>query len=89
MQEAFGSGGATVGLSSNLDERLELQNVTSWTKGRHSLRAGLRLRGVRREDVSRQGFNGTVTFAGTFGPELDAVRRASSRTTTGRSSSSR
>jgi hypothetical protein len=26
---------------------------------------------VRREDVSRQGFNGTVTFAGTFGPELD------------------
>ena len=71
FQEAFGSGGATVGLSSNREERLELQNVTSWTRGRHSLRAGLRLRGVRREDVSRQGSNGTVTFAGTFGPDLD------------------
>jgi hypothetical protein len=71
VQDAFASGGAAVGLSSSLGDRLELQNVTSWSRGRHSFRAGLRVRGDRQDDLSRQGFNGTVTFAGTFGPELD------------------
>jgi len=72
VQDAFESGGAPVGLSTSLSDQLELQNVTSWTRGKHSFRTGFRLRGFREDDVSRQGFNGTVTFAGTFGPELDA-----------------
>jgi len=72
VQDAFESGGATAGLSSTLSDQLELQNVTSWSRGKHSFRAGFRARGFREDDVSRQGFNGTVTFAGTFGPELDA-----------------
>jgi hypothetical protein len=72
VQDAFESGGAPVGLSSSLSDHLELQNVTSWTRGKHSFRTGFRMRGLREDDVSRQGFNGIVTFAGTFGPRLDA-----------------
>jgi hypothetical protein len=70
--DAFTGGGAQVGPSFNRQDRWELQNVTSLTKGGHSLRAGVRLRGVSVEDVARQGFGGTVLFSGGIGPQLDA-----------------
>jgi hypothetical protein len=70
--DAFTGGGAQIGPSSNRQDRLELQNVTSFTKGAHSVRAGFRLRAVREDDVARQGFGGTVVFSGGFGPQLDA-----------------
>ncbi len=73
VQDAFVGGGADVGLSSHAEDHLELQSVTSWSLGAHSFRVGARLRGVRETDLSRQGFNGNVTFAGTFGPALDAA----------------
>jgi len=73
VQDAFTSGGATVGLSNHLEDHLELQDVLSVSKGAHSIRTGFRLRDALVTDVSRQGFNGDVTFAGTFGPELDAA----------------
>ena len=72
VQDAFTGGGSGVGVSSRGEDRLELHDIVSWSKGAHSLRGGLRARGTRQTDVSRQGWNGTVTFAGTFGPELDA-----------------
>jgi hypothetical protein len=71
VQDAFSAGGASVGLSSNVDRRTELQNITSWASGGHSVRAGLRWRTVRLDDTSRRGFNGSVSFAGDFGPVLD------------------
>jgi hypothetical protein len=71
--EAFTDGGALGGVSSNHQDRIELQNVTSWTYGSHSFRAGLRLRTVHEQDVSRQNFAGTVTFSGGLSPELDAL----------------
>ena len=71
--------GRDAGASTQPTGPLELQNVTSWPSGKHSLRAGLRLRGDDQWADSRQSFNGTVTFAGTFGPELDAVRQPGAR----------
>ena len=45
--DAFGSGGAPVGVSSDRQTRLELQEIVSRAGSRHSLRAGVRLRSVR------------------------------------------
>ena len=69
--DAFTGGGPQTGASFNLQDRWELQNVTSFTKGGHSVRAGLRLRAVREDDVARQGFGGTIVFSGGVGPQLD------------------
>ncbi len=62
VQQAFTSGGAQVGLSTNDLNRFELQNFTSWVWGAHSLKAGARLRHIRLTDVSEQNFAGTFTF---------------------------
>jgi hypothetical protein len=35
------------------------------------VRAGFRLRGVRQDDVARQGFGGVVVFSGGVGPQID------------------
>lgn len=75
VQDAFTGGGSGVGLSTHGEDHFELHDIVSWTSGAHSLRSGFRLRGTRQSDVSRQGWNGTVTFAGTFGPALDASGR--------------
>jgi hypothetical protein len=70
--EAFTGGGAQVGLSYNNEDRIELQNFTSWTVGKHSLKAGARLRSSWIDNSSEQNFAGTFTFAGGFAPQLDA-----------------
>lgn len=70
--DAFGSGGAAVGVSSDRQIRLELQEIVSRAGPAHSLRAGVRLRSIGRDETSRRDFNGTVTFAGVFGPVLDS-----------------
>jgi hypothetical protein len=75
VEEAFTGGGSQVGLARGEEDRFELHNVTTWTRGRHSLRAGARLRGVRVVDFSQNNFGGTVTFAGGVGPVLDAEDR--------------
>jgi hypothetical protein len=72
VQDAFTGGGSQVGPSFNEQKRWEVQNVTSWTRGKHSLRAGIRLRTVNEDDLARQGYGGTVVFSGGFGPKLDA-----------------
>jgi uncharacterized membrane protein YgcG len=72
VSEAFTGGGSQVGFSFNNEDRFELQNFTSWSLGQHSLKAGIRVRGVRIKDVSPQNFNGTFTFAGGLAPQLDA-----------------
>ena len=79
--DAFTGGGAQVGHSFDRQDRWELRSVGSFTRGAHSVRAGLRFRAVREDDVARQGFGGTVLFSGGAGPQLDesggVVRNAS------------
>jgi hypothetical protein len=72
VQEAFIRGGSQVGLAHNDDDRFELQNYSTLTSGRHILRFGVRLRGIRITDVSPQNFGGTFVFAGGMAPQLDA-----------------
>lgn len=70
--DAFTGGGAQIGLSFNNQDRIELQNFTSWTAGRHSLKAGARLRAGWIDNSSEQNFAGTFTFGGGQAPLLDA-----------------
>ena len=60
--DAFTGGGSQVGLSTNEEDRFELQNYTSWAWRNHSLKAGARLRHLSLRDVSPQNFAGTFTF---------------------------
>src|SRR5215213_5574961 len=72
VQEAFISGGSQIGLAHNDEDRWELQNYSTWTRDRHILRYGMRLRGVKINDFSPQNFGGTFTFSGGDAPQLDA-----------------
>ncbi len=60
--DAFTSGGANVGNSSNDEKRWELSNNTSWTFRNHSLKAGARLRGISIDNISQNNFAGTYSF---------------------------
>ncbi len=72
VSESFSGGGSQVGLSFNNENRWELQNNTSWIMGRHSFKAGGKVRGVRVTDFSETNFGGTYTFAGGPAVQLDA-----------------
>lgn len=72
VQDAFISGGSQVGVAHNDEDRWELQNYSTWTKGRHILRFGVRVRGVKIADFSPQNFGGTFTFSGGDAPLLDS-----------------
>jgi hypothetical protein len=72
VQDAFISGGSQVGLAHNDEDRWEVQNYSTWTKDRHILRFGARVRGVSITDFSPQNFGGTFTFSGGDAPQLDA-----------------
>lgn len=71
VAESFFGGGAQVGSSSNQQDRLEVQNFSSWSTGRHFLKLGVRFRNVRVRSISRNNFGGSYTFAGGIGPSLD------------------
>ncbi len=70
---AFNGNGSQIGLASFRQNDLELQNITSMAKGAHFIRFGVRLRGNLYSDVSPNNFNGTFTFGGGLGPDLQPV----------------
>ena len=70
--QAFIGGGAQTGLALNNENRYELQNYTSVLRGRHTLKFGVRVRGVRITDISPANFGGTYTLGGGAAPQLDA-----------------
>ena len=70
--EAFNGGGSQVGQAANLQDRWELQNYTSLTRGTHALKFGVRVRAVDLNDFSPQNFGGSFTFSGGFAPVLSA-----------------
>lgn len=60
--DAFTGGGANVGFGFSNENRLELQNTTSFLRGSHSFKVGARLRHVRFTDSAPNNFAGTFTF---------------------------
>ena len=62
VNDAFTSGGSNVGLSFANEDRFEMQNYTSFLRGNHTLKVGLRLRHFRVTDSSPGNFAGTFTF---------------------------
>ncbi len=71
---AFNGGGSILGTSSDARNSFELQNYTSISRGRHTLRFGIRLRGESADTQVFNNFNGTFTFGGPS--SLDQYRRA-------------
>jgi Carboxypeptidase regulatory-like domain/TonB dependent receptor len=71
VADSFFGGGAQVGSASSQQDRVELQNFTSWSHGNHFLKVGGRLRNVRIKSIAPSNFGGTYTFAGGTGPSLD------------------
>ena len=69
--ESFQGGGSQVGAASNMQNRMELQNFTSWTSGNHFLKVGARVRYANIDSISPGNFGGSYTFGGGFGPKLD------------------
>jgi hypothetical protein len=69
--DAFTGGGAQVGIASNKNNRWDMIDHLTWTRGPHTLRAGVRLRRVHISDLSPFNFGGTFTFAGGLAPELN------------------
>lgn len=72
VTDAFTDGGVSVGNSKNIDNKLEFTNATTITHGTHTFKLGGRLRETLNNDTSLNGFNGSFTFLGGTGPELDA-----------------
>lgn len=63
VQGAFLGGGNTIGQLLDKQDQFELQNNTSLVHGAHSIKFGTRLRTIRDNNTSTNGFNGTFTFA--------------------------
>ena len=59
----FNAGSSTVASSSDVLNRYELQNLTSWAADRHFLKFGGRLRVVQNTSSSQSNFNGTLTYS--------------------------
>lgn len=67
VSQAFTGGGAQIGLNYNRAQNWELQNYTTTTLGKkneHSVKFGVRVRGVSIADRSESGFGGTFNFNG-------------------------
>ncbi|MCU1236641.1 MAG: Cna B-type protein, partial [Candidatus Solibacter sp.] len=62
VEGAFNGGGATVGNSGSSGNNWELTNLSTYTKGRHMLKWGGRVRQSRLADLSVNNFAGTFTF---------------------------
>jgi hypothetical protein len=72
VRGAFEGGGAQVGRSGTLTDSWELNNVSTCTRERHTVKWGGRLRQSFLDDTSQNNFGGTFTFFGGTGPALDA-----------------
>jgi hypothetical protein len=62
VQGAFSGGGATTGNSGTTTKNQELTNTSTYTRGRHTIKWGGRLRRTNVADTSRNNFAGTFTF---------------------------
>ena len=72
VSNSFVTGGNGVGNTFDRAHHYELQNYTSLTRGKHTIRFGVRLRRDSDQNNNPAGFNGTFIFLGGTVPVLDA-----------------
>jgi hypothetical protein len=72
VDSSFNTGGNQVGNTFNHFHRYDLQNVSTWLHGTHTLRFGVRWIYTSNTDYSPANFGGTYTFLGGTGPQLDS-----------------
>ncbi|HEY0348971.1 MAG TPA: carboxypeptidase-like regulatory domain-containing protein [Pyrinomonadaceae bacterium] len=72
VSSAFTGGGSQVGQAVNTTDRWEFNDFLGTQKKNHSIKFGVRLRGVHIDDINPSNFGGTYVFAGAFVPQLDA-----------------
>jgi hypothetical protein len=71
VQSSFTNGASPFSLNYTDEKHYEIQNYTTYTKGTHTVRFGIRVRDVQLSDQSTNGYNGGFTFAGGKAVELD------------------
>jgi hypothetical protein len=69
---AFTAGGADEGDNYDTKQHFELQNNTSISHGKHTIRWGVRIRRESDRNMSPNGFGGAYYFDGGIAPELDS-----------------
>ena len=79
---AFNGGGAQIGNSGTLANRLELSNNSTYTRKTHTIKWGGRLRQSFTDSTSVSNFGGTYNFLGGSGPVLDANNQPIAGTST-------
>jgi hypothetical protein len=82
VQGAFNGGGAQIGNTGTLSDRLEVSNNSTFTRKAHTIKWGGRLRQNFLDSTSMSNFGGTYTFLGGSGPVLDANNQPIAGTST-------
>jgi len=72
VSDSFASGGSTTGRAWDTTNYYELNNMTTYTLGKHTIKWGGRARESMLSDYSPSNFNGSFSFVGGDAPELDA-----------------
>jgi hypothetical protein len=72
VSDSFSGGGSTTGHAWDTQNYYELNNITTYTAGVHTLKWGGRARESMINDYSPSNFNGSFSFVGGSAPELDA-----------------
>lgn len=73
VDQSFTAGGNQVGSAYNNSNRYDLQSVSTWIHGTHTVRFGVRWTNTTSQDYSPANFGGTFTYLGVgSAPELDA-----------------
>ena len=72
VDSSFNTGGNQVGAAYNHALRYDLQNISTWIHGTHTVRFGVRWIRSAVTDYSPANYGGTFTFLGGTGPQLDS-----------------
>ncbi len=75
VANSFITGGNGVGNTFDRSHHFELQDYASLTRGKHTLRFGVRVRRDSDQSNNPQGFNGTFTFLGGVEPVLNSANQ--------------
>ena len=72
VMESFVGGGAEIGVTEAMSDRVSLHNYTTLVSGKHTWRFGARVRTSRVASISPFNFGGTYVFGGGVAPQLDS-----------------